>query len=72
MRSMVLTNDVLNATNFQVYFTHTALIQQYYDLKYGDNNSDADCLAKILRFGIFLAIIFIQNNNAGSVFNEKT
>jgi len=44
--------DALNEANFEVHLANTTAIQQYSGLKYGDDKSDADWLAEMLRLGI--------------------
>jgi transposase len=44
--------DALNEANFQVHLANTSAIQQYSGLKYGDDKTDADWLAEMLRLGV--------------------
>ena len=44
--------DALIEANFHVHLANTTAIQQYSGLRYGDDNSDADWLAEMLRLGI--------------------
>jgi len=44
--------DGLMESGFKVHLANTAAIQQYSGLKYGDDDSDANWLAKMLKLGI--------------------
>jgi transposase len=46
--------DALIGAKFCVHLASTAVIQQYWGLKYADDNSDAQWLAEMLRLNIYL------------------
>ncbi len=53
--------DALNEAGYRVHLANTAAIVQYSGLKYGDDDSDACWLAKLLRLGL-LPEVTVQIN----------